>query len=142
MFLSAALVVPIGAMAMPAPQDDRERHEQEEHQRRYYDQQNRDYHNWNNQEDRMYREWLSERHYNYVDYDRLDRRDQQATGNGAISRRSGNATRSTKSTSMTAGSWPTGCRAAEEPSSAACVLGYNARHACCAWSDQSRRDGT
>jgi hypothetical protein len=77
MFLSAALVVPIGAIAMPTPQDDRERQELEEHQRRYYDQQNRDYHNWNNQEDRMYREWLAERRYNYVDYDRLDPRDQQ-----------------------------------------------------------------
>ena len=77
MFLSAALIVPIGAIAMPAPQDEHERHEQEEHQRRYYDQQYKDYHNWDNREDRMYRQWLAERNYGYTDYDRLAARDQQ-----------------------------------------------------------------
>ena len=77
MFLSASLIIPIAAMAMPSPQDEHQRHEQREHERRYYDQRNRDYYNWNNQEDRMYQEWLAERHYNYVDYDRLDPRDQQ-----------------------------------------------------------------
>lgn len=76
-FLSAALMAPVGALAMPRPQDDHERHEQEEHQRRAYDQENRDYHNWDNREDRMYRQWLAERNYNYVDYDQLRQEDQR-----------------------------------------------------------------
>ena len=76
-FLSGALMVPLGAMAMPKPQDDHERHEQEEHERRQYDQDHRDYHNWDSREDRMYREWLAERHYDYVDYDRLRPEDQR-----------------------------------------------------------------
>ena len=75
--LSAALTTPIAALAMPAPQDDHERHEQEEHERRTYDQQYRDYHNWDSREDRMYREWLADRHYDYVDYDRLRPEDQR-----------------------------------------------------------------
>ncbi len=77
LFVSGALMAPLGAMAMPRPQDDRERHEQEEHQRRAYDQEYRDYHNWDNREDRMYREWLAERNYNYVDYDQLRPEDQR-----------------------------------------------------------------
>jgi hypothetical protein len=71
-FLSAALMAPLGAMAMPAPQDDHERHEQEEHERRVYDAEHRDYHNWDAREDGMYRHWLEEKHRAYVDYDRLD----------------------------------------------------------------------
>ena len=76
-FLSAALLAPVGAMAMPKAQDDHERHEQEEHERRQYDPQYRDYHNWDSREDRMYRQWLSERNREYVDYDRLDSREQR-----------------------------------------------------------------
>lgn len=78
-FLSAALIVPIGALAIPAPQDDRdhERHEQEERQRRYYDQQYKDYHNWDDREDRAYRQWLADRNNGYVEYGRLTPRDQQ-----------------------------------------------------------------
>lgn len=76
-FLSAALMAPVGALAMPKPQDEHERHEQEEHNRRAYDQEYRDYHNWDSREDRMYRQWLAERNYNYVDYDRLRPDDQR-----------------------------------------------------------------
>lgn len=75
--ISAALMAPLGALAMPKPQDDHERHEREEHDRRYYDQQNRDYHNWDSREDRMYRQWLAERNYSYVNYDQLRPEDQR-----------------------------------------------------------------
>ena len=43
---------------------------------RYYDSYHRDYHRWNDREDRDYRVWLGERHYEYRDFNRLDR-DQQ-----------------------------------------------------------------
>jgi hypothetical protein len=79
-FLSAALMVPIGALAISArqDQDDRERHEQQQQRdRRVYDRDNKDYHNWNSQEDQMYRRWLEERRQSYVDYDRLDARQQR-----------------------------------------------------------------
>jgi len=42
--LSAALLVPMGALAMRAPQDEHERHEQEERELRIYDPVHRDYH--------------------------------------------------------------------------------------------------
>lgn len=71
-FLSAALLAPIGAMAIPAPQDDHERHEREEHERRVYDSDRRDYHNWDAREDEAYRHWLEFKHHTYVEYDRLD----------------------------------------------------------------------
>lgn len=76
-FLSAALMAPIGAMAMPAAQDDHERHEQEEREHRVYDPYRKDYHNWDQQEDQMYRRWLDERHESYVDYGRLGKKRQR-----------------------------------------------------------------
>ncbi len=79
-FLSAALMAPIGAMAILAPQDDHERHEREEreeHERRVYDPDYRDYHNWDAREDETYRHWLEEKHRSYVEYDRLDARRQR-----------------------------------------------------------------
>ena len=95
LFLSAALMAPVGALAVPRPQDEHERHEQEEHQRRAYDQQYRDYHNWDSREDRAYRQWLAERNRDYVDYDQLRAGTSGITGNGVTSRRSASGTKST-----------------------------------------------
>ena len=75
--LSAALLVTVGAMAMPKPQDDHERHEQEERERRVYDAEARDYHNWDAREDEAYRRWLQEKHEAYVEYQRLDEKRQR-----------------------------------------------------------------
>jgi hypothetical protein len=77
LFLSAALVASVGALAMPAPQDDHERHEQEERERRIYDPYRGDYHNWDRREDEAYRRWLDERHEAYVDYERLKHKQQR-----------------------------------------------------------------
>ncbi len=74
--LSAALMSPIAALAMPKPQDDHERHEQEEKERRVYDQEHKDYHNWDRAEDDAYRHWLDGRHEAYVDYEHLDHKRQ------------------------------------------------------------------
>lgn len=76
-FVSAALMAPLGAMAMRAPQDDHERHEQEERERRIYDPYHKDYHNWDRREDDAYRHWLDDRHEAYVDYDHLDHKMQR-----------------------------------------------------------------
>lgn len=82
LFVSAALMAPLGAFAMAAPQDDHERHEQEEHERReqgrVYDPYHKDYHNWDQREDEVYRHWLDERHEGYVDYQRLKHKEQKA----------------------------------------------------------------
>jgi hypothetical protein len=39
-----------------------------EHRYRVYDSYHTDYHNWNADEDRHYRSWLGERHYDYVEF--------------------------------------------------------------------------
>ena len=39
---------------------------------RYYDQYHSDYHDWNHNEDRAYRQYLSGRHEQYRDYDKLN----------------------------------------------------------------------
>jgi hypothetical protein len=43
---------------------------------RYYDDYRHDYHRWDDREDRAYRVWLGERHYEYREFNRLDN-DQQ-----------------------------------------------------------------
>jgi hypothetical protein len=77
LFLAAAMMAPIGVRAMAAPQDDHERHEQEERERRVYDPYHKDYHNWDRREDEAYRHWLEERREAYVDYERLKHKQQR-----------------------------------------------------------------
>jgi len=77
LFLSGALLVPMATLARTMPQDDHERHEQEEHEHRVYDPDRRDYHVWDQREDEVYRHWLEEKHDAYVAYDRLNRKRQR-----------------------------------------------------------------
>jgi len=79
LFVSAALLAPLGAFAMAGPQDDHERHEREE--RRIYDPYHKDYHNWDQREDEVYRRWLDTRHSAYVEYEHLKHKDQRAYWN-------------------------------------------------------------
>ena len=44
---------------------------------RYYDSYHSDYHRWNDGEVRSYRVWLGERHYEYRDYNRLNKDEQR-----------------------------------------------------------------
>jgi hypothetical protein len=44
---------------------------------RYYDDYHGDYHYWNSGEDRAYRAWLAERHYEYREYARLSKEQQR-----------------------------------------------------------------
>lgn len=44
---------------------------------RYYDEYHSDYHRWDAGEVRAYRVWLGERHYQWREYDRLNRDEQR-----------------------------------------------------------------
>ncbi len=52
----------------------------DEHHQRYYDRDARDYHEWNEAEQRAYRHWLMEERHEqrYRDYNRLRNDDQRA----------------------------------------------------------------
>ena len=75
LLLGASLLAPMGVKAAdftPSPRA-------EEHVRRYYDREHRDWHNWDDHEARAYRHWLMEerREHRYQEYARL-RRQRQA----------------------------------------------------------------
>jgi len=69
MLLTAALAAPAVILAAPAPQVGV--------QVRVYDPYHRDYHNWDDREDRAYRSYLAERHREYREYDRQSHHDQR-----------------------------------------------------------------
>jgi len=68
--LGAALLAPV---AMRADDDDHRR----ERVRRYYDRHARDYHEWNDGENRAYRRYLQEQRREYRDFDRSNRVEQR-----------------------------------------------------------------
>ncbi|HET9741285.1 MAG TPA: hypothetical protein VFQ00_00925 [Terriglobales bacterium] len=80
-YLSALLLM--GALAAPlAFAQDRDQDRDRDHDRnnqRVYDAQHHDYHQWNADEDRNYREWYADAHKGkqYRDYNRLNKKDQQ-----------------------------------------------------------------
>ncbi len=43
---------------------------------RFYDEYHSDYHHWDDREDRAYRSWLGERHYEYREYKKLNHDEQ------------------------------------------------------------------
>jgi hypothetical protein len=45
---------------------------------RVYDSHHKDYHNWDDHEDRAYRSYLAEQHYEYRDYHKQNHRRQEA----------------------------------------------------------------
>jgi hypothetical protein len=61
-FLSACLFLPVALKA-----DDHQ------NDRRYYDRDHKDYHTWNNQEDKAYRVYLGEQHRDYREFNRENR---------------------------------------------------------------------
>jgi type III secretory pathway component EscR len=63
--LSTTLIGPVVAQAR-APQE-----------KRYYDKSGKDYHTWNNNEDRAYRSYVTEQHQQYRDFNRVNRSQQQ-----------------------------------------------------------------
>jgi hypothetical protein len=66
LLLAASLAVPVAAMA-----------EDHHGEKRYYDRDHRDYHYWNDGEDRQYRAYLVEQHRAYVPFVKLNVRRRQ-----------------------------------------------------------------
>jgi hypothetical protein len=58
LLLGAALLIPVAASA-------------DDHDRRYYDRDGHDYHQWNDHEDRAYRVYLGEQHQEYREFRRV-----------------------------------------------------------------------
>ena len=50
----------------------------EKQERRIYDREHRDYHAWNTDEDRFYRDYLTEHHRPYLTFSRMNRKQQHA----------------------------------------------------------------
>jgi hypothetical protein len=59
LFVGATMIAPVALRA------------DEHHEKRYYDRDGRDYHTWNNQEDRAYRVYLGEQHRDYRDFGKV-----------------------------------------------------------------------
>ena len=56
---------------------DRDHHDKKVRVLRYYDRQGRDYHQWNEREDKAYKEYLKEQRREYKDWNKVQRKDQQ-----------------------------------------------------------------
>ena len=71
LLLGLSLIAPLGMQAIDKDHD----HDRDKRERRYYDREHRDYHNWNAHEQAAYRHWLMEerREREYRDYNRLNR---------------------------------------------------------------------
>jgi hypothetical protein len=70
LFLAAAIAAPVTMMAAPGPQ-------QSSVQVRVYDSGHKDYHNWDDREDRAYRGYLTEQHITYREYNKQNHRTQR-----------------------------------------------------------------
>jgi hypothetical protein len=69
LFLTAALAAPVALMAAPVPQEARV-------QIRVYDRQHKDYHNWDDNENRAWGQYLSDNHKNSHEFSKANRREQ------------------------------------------------------------------
>jgi hypothetical protein len=69
LFLVAALAAPVTIMAVPAPQDDREH-------KRVYDKEHKDYHNWDDNENRAWGQFLTENHRESHEYAKSNKKEQ------------------------------------------------------------------
>jgi len=79
--LAAALAAPSLMNAAAKPQDNgrQEEHRRDDNDRnRFYDRQHKDYHNWNDNEDRSFRVYLGERHREYHPFVELRVNEQDA----------------------------------------------------------------
>jgi len=68
--LGIVLTLPVTAPALLRADDD--------HPARYEDRAHHDQHEWNDREDRAYRNWSKEQHRDYVQFNRLKREDQDS----------------------------------------------------------------
>jgi hypothetical protein len=84
MLLMGALAAPLAVRAQERDRDDHNK-DRDDHakQQRIYDRNHKDYHQWNGDEDRMYRQWYTGSHNGreYREYNRLNKHDQTAYWN-------------------------------------------------------------
>jgi len=83
-FLTAVLAAPSAMSAATGPQDStrqEESHRENNDRNRVYDRAYKDYHNWDDNEDRSYRQYLGERHQEYRPFAVAKRRQQTAYWN-------------------------------------------------------------
>lgn len=83
LLLSFVLVASNAVMARQDQDDKRqdESRHSDNGNRRVYDPDHKDYHNWDGQEDQDWRQYLSEHHKKYRDYSHASKRDQSAYWN-------------------------------------------------------------
>lgn len=91
--LVSALAIPVGVYGLAQEEEhhdqydnrdqDRDNHHDadNDHVKRFYDTQHREYHEWNVGEDTAYRHWLETKHRKYEDFARLSAEQQQAYWN-------------------------------------------------------------
>jgi uncharacterized protein (DUF2225 family) len=82
--LTAALAAPQAIRAAAKPQDNgrqEENHRYDKEQNRVYDGAHKDYHNWDDNEDRSYRQYRSERHKEYRPFAEAKQKEQAAYWN-------------------------------------------------------------
>lgn len=72
-----ALVAAIGATTLLPASASAQSPARARQERRVFDRSHRDYHVWNNDEDRVYREFLTQRHRKYRAFARLTRKQQE-----------------------------------------------------------------
>jgi hypothetical protein len=76
LLVAGALTLPLGLQA----QDRDDHHDRDDRGKnhRVYDRDRKDYHQWNDSEDRAYRQWYEQRYHGkeYRDFNRLKRKDQ------------------------------------------------------------------
>jgi hypothetical protein len=65
-----------GTAFLPAEASAKDKHKPK-HDARVYDRAHRDYHNWNGDEDRLYRQYLEEHHRQYRVYSRMNQKQQR-----------------------------------------------------------------
>jgi len=82
MLLMGALAAPV-ALAQEHDRDDHKDRDDRAKNQRIYDRDHKDYHNWNQDEDRNYRQWYTDKYHGreYREYNRLNKHDQEAYWN-------------------------------------------------------------
>ena len=76
LLLGASLTISVAAIAQD--RDDRKENHEQQQSKRYYDKSSKDYHAWNQDEDRRYHDYLKEKHLKDRDFDKLKDRDRDA----------------------------------------------------------------
>jgi hypothetical protein len=74
LFLTAAIAAPVAILAAPVPQEARV-------QVRVYDKQHKDYHNWDDNENRSWGQYLNENHKNSHEFSKANKREQSSYWN-------------------------------------------------------------